>query len=128
MALLRSGRITSVSSGLSIVSSHSCVLARGADQNKASIANGLMIHDRESARKTLSLDGVAEQGRACLPTASVVIKNSDEDLKKSSSKVSPECDAPDVTRLVLCRRLVRPALQELIGGDVWPGLANPDVR
>ena len=82
MALLRSGRRTSISSGSSIVSFQSYETARSAGQEDAPTTNGLTIQCRKRARKALSINSDAKEGRACFPAASTLIKNSDEDLKK----------------------------------------------
>ena len=122
MALLRSGRRSS------IVSFQSYETARSAGQEDAPTTNGLTILGRKRARKALSVNSDAKEGRTCFPAASALIKNSDEDLKKILIEGSPECVASNVTLLVLYHRLVRPALQVPIGGSVGPGLANPGVR
>ena len=82
MALLRSGRRTSVSSGLSSASVQSWKSARAASPNIQSSAEGSMIRHTKRVRKALSSEGSVEEGRSSFPTVRALMDASDEALKK----------------------------------------------
>ena len=73
MALLRSGRGTSVSSGLSAVSIQRWKSASGAGQEIGSCADGIMIRRTKRVRKSLSSDSSIEEGRVGFPIVSALL-------------------------------------------------------
>ena len=98
MALLRSGRRTSASSGLSAVSIQSWKTARGAGLDTGSHENGSVIRHTKRVRKALSSNGGVVERRMSFPTVRALMEASDEalimTLIEGKNKVRcPSCNA-----------------------------------